>query len=83
MNAPQREQTDFGYGFRMGERSLSSAFVHRMKERYNWEIDEARVRVAIGRSRADMPGGIACAVPPQVRRPAGKGWGAGAGPTML
>lgn len=39
------DQTDFGYGFRMGERSLSNAFVHRMKERYNWEIDEERVRV--------------------------------------
>ena len=42
---PLLAQTDFGYGFRMGERSLPSAFAHRMKERFNWEIDEARVRV--------------------------------------
>ena len=39
------DQTDFGYGFRMGEQGLPSAFVHRMKELYNWEIAEERVRV--------------------------------------
>jgi cystathionine beta-lyase len=39
------DQTDFGYGFRMGERSIASAFVHRMKQRYGWEIEEERVRV--------------------------------------
>jgi cystathionine beta-lyase len=39
------DQTDFGYGFRMGERGLANAFVHRMKERYGWEVEEERVRV--------------------------------------
>lgn len=39
------DQTDFGYGFRMGEQGLPSAFAHRMKERYGWAIDEERVRV--------------------------------------
>lgn len=39
------DQTDFGYGFRMGERSLPNAFAHRMQERYGWAIDEDRVRV--------------------------------------
>jgi cystathionine beta-lyase len=39
------EQTDFGYGFRMGERSLEEAFVQRMQERYGWAIEKERVRV--------------------------------------
>ena len=39
------DQTDFGYGFRMGERSLEEAFVHRMQERFGWTIEKERVRV--------------------------------------
>ena len=34
------EEGDYGYGYRNGEHSLPSAFAHRMKERYGWEIDQ-------------------------------------------
>jgi len=34
------EERDHGYGHYVGEERLQAAFAHRMRERYNWEIDE-------------------------------------------
>lgn len=33
------EEHDFGYGYRGGESGLPAAYAHRMKERFNWEIN--------------------------------------------
>src|SRR5258707_13117810 len=38
------DESDFGYPSRTGDDTLAAAFQERMRDRFGWEIDTARVR---------------------------------------
>jgi cystathionine beta-lyase len=38
------DESDFGYPYRTGDATLATAFQERMRDRFGWEIDTARVR---------------------------------------